>query len=61
MASLERRGFLRFDPGAHTVQEQIDHFAAAEVIVAPHGAALANLTFCRPRRARPRALRAPAT
>jgi capsular polysaccharide biosynthesis protein len=48
MSSLARRGFVRFDPGQHSVQEQIDHFAAAEVIVAPHGAALANLTFCSP-------------
>ena len=48
LVDLERRGFVRFDPGRHTVQEQIDHFAAAEVIVAPHGAALANLTFCSP-------------
>lgn len=48
MAGLARRGFVRFDPGQHTVQEQIDHFAAAEVIVAPHGAALANLAFCSP-------------
>jgi capsular polysaccharide biosynthesis protein len=48
LADLERRGFVRFDPGAHSVQDQIDHFAAAEVIVAPHGAALANLTFCSP-------------
>ena len=30
------------------VREQIDRFAAAEVIVAPHGAALANLVFARP-------------
>jgi capsular polysaccharide biosynthesis protein len=45
---LEPHGFVRFDPGAHTVQEQIDHFTAAEAIVAPHGAALANLTFCSP-------------
>lgn len=45
---LRPHGFSVFDPGAHTVQEQIDHFTAAEVIVAPHGAALANLTFCSP-------------
>ncbi len=45
---LERRGFVRLDPGTVTVQQQIDHVAAAEVIVAPHGAALANLVFARP-------------
>jgi capsular polysaccharide biosynthesis protein len=45
---LEPHGFVVLDPGAHTVQEQIDHFTAAEVIVAPHGAALANLAFCSP-------------
>lgn len=45
---LEKQGFVRVDPGTLTVQEQIDWFAAAEVIVAPHGAALANLAFCSP-------------
>lgn len=48
MAALDRRGFVRLDPGSVSVQEQIDHFTAAEAIVAPHGAALANLTFCSP-------------
>lgn len=43
---MEKQGFVRVDPGKLTVQEQIDWFAAAEVIVAPHGAALANLAFC---------------
>jgi capsular polysaccharide biosynthesis protein len=46
--SLERQGFTRVDPGALTVQEQIDWFAAADVVVAPHGAALSNLVFCKP-------------
>lgn len=46
-ALLEKRGFTCVDPGALSVQEQIDHFAAARVIVAPHGAALTNLAFCR--------------
>ena len=46
--SLTKRGFVSVDPGALSVQEQIDHFAAARVIVAPHGAALTNLNFCRP-------------
>jgi capsular polysaccharide biosynthesis protein len=45
---LRPLGFEVFDPGQHSVQDQIDCFTAAEVIVAPHGAALANLTFCSP-------------
>jgi capsular polysaccharide biosynthesis protein len=45
---LEGRGFACIDPGRMSVQEQIDAFAAARVIVAPHGAALTNVTFCRP-------------
>jgi capsular polysaccharide biosynthesis protein len=46
--ALERHGFVRFNPGEHTVREQIDHFSAAEAIVAPHGAALTNLAFASP-------------
>ncbi len=45
---LEKEGFVRVDPGRLTVQEQIDLFAGAEVVVAPHGAGLANLVFCSP-------------
>lgn len=45
MPHLERRGFVRVDPGALSVQEQIDQFAAAEVVVGPHGAGLVNLNF----------------
>jgi capsular polysaccharide biosynthesis protein len=45
---LEQRGFVRIDAGRFPVQEQIDLFAGAEVVVAPHGAALTNITFCRP-------------
>jgi hypothetical protein len=45
---LERHGFLRIDPGKFPVQEQIDLFRSAEVVVGPHGAALTNITFCRP-------------
>ena len=42
---LERRGFTRLDPGTLTVQEQIDVFSRAEMIIAPHGAGLTNVTF----------------
>ncbi|GAC1385091.1 MAG: hypothetical protein NVSMB48_21540 [Marmoricola sp.] len=45
---LERRGFVMLDPGALSVQEQINTFHGAEIVVAPHGAGLTNLTFCRP-------------
>lgn len=45
---LEERGFVRIDPGAMSVRDQIDHFAAAEVIVGIHGAALTNLVFAQP-------------
>jgi len=45
LASLDRFGFERIDPGAMSVVEQIRAFAEAELILAPHGAALANLAF----------------
>ena len=45
--ALEERGFARLDAGSVPVRDQIDAFAAAEVVVAPHGAALANLVFAR--------------
>ncbi len=46
--ALEARGFARVDPGKLSVQEQIDLFSGAEMIVAPHGAALTNVTFSPP-------------
>jgi capsular polysaccharide biosynthesis protein len=45
---LEQRGFVRVAPETTSIQDQIDAFAAAEVIVAPHGAALTNLVFTSP-------------
>lgn len=42
---LARRGFVRIDPGTLSVREQIDSFAAADVVVGIHGAALSNLVF----------------
>ncbi|MDT4891295.1 MAG: hypothetical protein QOE97_330 [Pseudonocardiales bacterium] len=44
-ALLAERGFVTVDPGAQSVREQIETFATASVIVATHGAALANLVF----------------
>ncbi len=48
MERLEERGFVRIEPGGMSVRDQIDHYAAAEVVVAPHGAALTNLVFAAP-------------
>lgn len=48
LSLLRRHGFTVFDPGRHPVQDQIDTFAAAEVVVGPHGAALTNLNFSPP-------------
>lgn len=45
---LEDEGFRRVDPGALPVQDQIALFDSAEVVVAPHGAGLTNITFCQP-------------
>jgi capsular polysaccharide biosynthesis protein len=42
------RGFQVVHPETMTVREQIGLFASAKVIVAPHGAGLANLAFCSP-------------
>lgn len=42
------RGFEAIDPGALSLSEQVTAFASASTIVAPHGAALANLAFASP-------------
>lgn len=47
-ALLEPLGFTPLDPGTVSVREQIEAFATADVIVAPHGASLANIAFCSP-------------
>lgn len=48
LAVLERRGVTPLDPATLPIAEQIQAFASAELIVAPHGAALTNLMFCSP-------------
>lgn len=45
---LEARGFANVRLEALTWSEQIAAFRHAKVVVAPHGAGLANLVFCRP-------------
>lgn len=45
---LERRGFARVRLEELTWREQIAALRGARVVVAPHGAGLANIAFCRP-------------
>lgn len=45
-AVLAAHGYQKFVPGMMSCQDQIDLFAGARRIIAPHGAALANLVFC---------------
>ena len=47
-AELEPAGFVKVRLEKMTWPEQINAFRHAKVIVAPHGAGLANLAFCRP-------------
>lgn len=48
MRFLKPRGFTRVDLEKLPVTEQARLFHSAEAIVAPHGAGLTNLVFCRP-------------
>lgn len=47
-SQLEARGFARVHLEDLSWAEQINAFRHARVIVAPHGAGMANLVFCRP-------------
>lgn len=46
---LEKLGFIALVMDGRTVQEQADIFSNANVIIAPHGSALTNLLFARPK------------
>jgi capsular polysaccharide biosynthesis protein len=46
--ALEKRGFVKLRLEELTWSQQISAFRAAKVIVAPHGAGLANLAFASP-------------
>jgi hypothetical protein len=48
LRALRGRGFRRIDPGKMPVADQIRAFAEADVIVSPHGSALANIVFASP-------------
>jgi capsular polysaccharide biosynthesis protein len=48
VAALTCMGFVVIRPENMSVADQVRLFRGAEVIVAPHGAALTNLGFCRP-------------
>ena len=48
LLALKRFGVELFVPGATTPAEQLAVFASAELIIAPHGSALANLVACGP-------------
>lgn len=45
---LKSHGFHTLDAGDHSVAEQATFFRQAKFIIGIHGAALANLMFCRP-------------
>lgn len=45
---LSKHGFRSVSLGSMSVAEQASLFHSAEVVIAPHGATLTNLTFCRP-------------
>ncbi|MDT4919029.1 MAG: hypothetical protein QOH89_3729 [Pseudonocardiales bacterium] len=45
---LDQHDFEHVDPGTMSVADQIRTFATANIIVAPHGAALANIIFASP-------------
>lgn len=45
---LERRGFAAVTLETLSFAEQVRLFAAADIVVGPHGSGLANIVFCRP-------------
>lgn len=48
VAMLERYGFESVETGSIPFRRQAELFRSADIVVAPCGAALANLMFCRP-------------
>ncbi|MUK87455.1 DUF563 domain-containing protein [Ornithinibacillus sp. L9] len=48
MTVLNKKGFRKVTLSSLTVQEQIDIFSSAKVIISSNGAGLANIMFCQP-------------
>ena len=48
IAGLASLGFVAVEPEMLSIADQVRLFRGAEAIVAPHGAGLTNLGFCRP-------------
>jgi hypothetical protein len=48
IAELEARGFTVIALTGRTLDEQINLFRNAEIVVSPHGAGLSNVVFCEP-------------
>ncbi|WP_010529268.1 glycosyltransferase family 61 protein [Lentibacillus jeotgali] len=48
MKLLTKKGFKKIVLSSLTVQQQIDIFSSANVIISPNGAGLANIMFCQP-------------
>ena len=45
---MRQKGFTVLELSRHPMVEQMEFFASADIIVAPHGAGLTNLIFSRP-------------
>ncbi len=45
---LREKGYKVINPQLYEIDEQIEIFANAEKIIAPHGSNLANIIFCKP-------------
>ena len=46
IALLSKYGFIVIDPGKIDFKDQARYFRNAEIIIAPHGAALSNIVWC---------------
>lgn len=47
-SALAARGFVSISASDYDFQDKMDLYRSAEIVVAPHGAGLANIAFCAP-------------